>query len=177
MSCTASALPIIGYGMIERSIKARRHRPICIVDLAVPRDVEPEVSRLNDVFVYTMDELGAVVAQGKESRQNAVVQADAMISGHVHDFERWLAMRDSVPSITTVRSRAELMAQGLADKAKKAIHQGQNSEAVIDELVRTLTHKLIHDPTVLLRDAKGLTDAEREHVASILSHFYSGRGL
>ena len=177
VSCTASALPIIGYGMIERSIKARRHRPICIVDLAVPRDVEPEVSRLNDVFVYTMDELGAVVAQGKESRQNAVVQADAMISGHVHDFERWLAMRDSVPSITTVRSRAELMAQGLADKAKKAIHQGQNSEAVIDELVRTLTHKLIHDPTVLLRDAKGLTDAEREHVASILSHFYSGRGL
>ncbi len=177
VSCTASALPIIGYGMIERSIKARRHRPICIIDLAVPRDVEPEVSRLNDVFVYTMDELGTVVAQGKESRQNAVVQAEAMIATHVHEFERWLAMRASVPCITTVRSRAEMMAKTLADQAKKAIANGENPDEAIDALTRSLTHKLIHDPTVLLRNAEGLTDTERAHVASILSHFYCGRGL
>ena len=177
VSCTASSLPIIGYGMIERSIKARRRRPICIVDLAVPRDVEPEVARLNDVFVYTMDELGAVVAQGKESRQNAVVQAESLIATHVREFERWLAMRDSVPSITTVRSRAECISQALADKAKKAIRQGENADEVIDELTRALTHKLIHDPTVLLRNAEGLTETERGHVASILSHFYCGRGL
>ena len=99
VSCTASTLPIIGLGMVERAIKARRHRPMFIVDLAVPRDVEPEVARLGDVYVYTVDDLGRIVQSGTEARQAAVAQAEAIIETRVRDFETWLRGRDAVPVI------------------------------------------------------------------------------
>lgn len=116
VSCTASALPIIGLGMIERAVKERRHRPICIVDLAVPRDVEAEVARLDDVYVYSMDELGAVVESGKESRKAAVVKAEVIISMRVQAFEKWLEMRAAVPAIARIRNRAEKPAQSSRTK-------------------------------------------------------------
>lgn len=104
ISCTASALPIIGLGMIERAISERRHRPMFIVDLAVPRDVEPEVERLDDVYVYTVDDLGKVVSEGKQSRQAAISQAETIIGLRVADFVEWLKLRSAVPTIQSLRA-------------------------------------------------------------------------
>lgn len=103
VSCTASALPIIGLGMIERAINERKHRPMFIVDLAVPRDVEPEIDRLDDVYVYTVDDLGKVVNQGMASRQAAVTQAETIISLRMSDFAEWLRQRETVPFIQSLR--------------------------------------------------------------------------
>ena len=162
--------------MIERAIKERRHRPMCIVDLAVPRDVEVEVARLDDVYVYSMDELGAVVQSGRESRQAAVIEAESIITMRVQSFEAWLAMRAAVPAISRIRSRAERMRLDLVHVAAHQIEKGADVNEVLDQLTRTLTHKLIHDPTVLLRDAEGLTQQEREHMTTIVGHFYENRG-
>lgn len=175
VSCTASALPIIGLGMIERAVKERRHRPMCIVDLAVPRDVEPEISRLEDVYVYSMDELGAVVQSGRESRQAAVIEADGIITMRVQELEKWLRMRASVPVIASMRTRAEHQRATLVKLAQKQLAAGENPQAVLEQFSRTLTSKLIHDPTLLLRDAQGLTDTEREHMTTIVGRFYHDR--
>ena len=175
VSCTASALPIIGLGMIERAVKERRHRPICIVDLAVPRDVEAEVARLDDVYVYSMDELGAVVESGKESRKAAVVKAEVIISMRVQAFEKWLEMRAAVPAIARIRNRAEKTRAELTHKAIKQIEKGEDPAVVIDLFGKAFMHKLLHDPTVLLRNAEGLTSEEREHMTMIVGHFFSPR--
>lgn len=175
VSCTASALPIIGLGMIERAVKKRMHKPICIVDLAVPRDVEPEVARLEDVYVYSMDELGAVVQSGRESRQAAVIEAEGIITLRVQAFEDWLRMRAAVPTIASMRARAEHVRSELLELARHNIESGADPMSVLDQFSKTLTHKLIHDPTVLLRDAQGLTQQEREHMTSIVGRFYHSR--
>lgn len=175
VSCTASALPIIGLGMIERAVKERRHRPICIVDLAVPRDVEPEVSRLDDVYVYSMDELGTVVESGRESRKAAVVQAEVIISMRVQTFEKWLEMRAAVPAIARIRNRAEKVREELMHKAIKQIEAGEAPADVLECFGKAFMHKLLHDPTVLLRNAEGLTSEEREHMTTIVGHFFGPR--
>jgi glutamyl-tRNA reductase len=105
VSCTASPLPIIGLGMVERAVKARRHRPMFMVDLAVPRDIEVEVGELDDVFLYTVDDLAQVVESGRESRQAAVVEAETIIATRVQDFLGWLQARDTVPVIRSCAIR------------------------------------------------------------------------
>lgn len=175
VSCTASALPIIGLGMIERAIKARHHRPMCIVDLAVPRDVEAEVARLDDVYVYSMDELGAVVQSGRESRQAAVIEAESIINQNVREFERWLAMRAAVPAITRMRARAHHLCDQQLTLARNMLAAGSSPNEALDFLAHSLTHKLIHDPTILLRNAEGLTQDEREHMTSIVGRFFQSR--
>ena len=172
VSCTASALPIIGLGMIERAINERRHRPIFIVDLAVPRDVEPEVERLDDVYVYTVDDLGKVVAQGLQSRQAAIVQAEAIIGMRVADFVEWLRLRDAVPSIQSLRDRANFLRDAELHRAMRHLHHGDKPEEVLEMLAYGLTNKLVHDPTMLLRGAEGVTDAARELLGRLLDRFY-----
>ena len=107
VSCTASPLPIVGLGMIERAIKVRRHRPIVMVDLAVPRDIEAEAGHLDDVFLYTIDDLAKVVDAGLESRQQAVIEAEGIIEGRVNGFFHWMQARDAVPAIRALRQLAE----------------------------------------------------------------------
>jgi glutamyl-tRNA reductase len=119
VSSTASTLPIIGLGMVERAVRSRRHRPMFIVDLAVPRDVEPEVARLDDVYVYTVDELGKIVQTGTETRLAAVAQAEAIIESRVRDFESWLKARASVPVIQGLRDRAHALRAQELEKAHR----------------------------------------------------------
>lgn len=175
VTCTASALPIIGLGMIQRAVAKRRHRPILIIDLAVPRDVEAEVAKLDDVYVYTVDDLGRVVASGRESRRVAVSQAEAIIEMRVRDFEAWLASREAVPDIRTLRERAEAIRAREAEKAKKKLASGADPEAVVEALSKALAGKFAHDPTVLLRDAGGLSAEERAKMAALLREFYLPR--
>jgi glutamyl-tRNA reductase len=171
VSCTASSLPIIGLGMIERAIKTRRRKPMFIVDLAVPRDVEPEVSRLDDVYVHTVDDLGRIVQSGSESRQAAVAQAEAIIESRVRDFEEWIKARRAVPVIQDLRTRADALRRREMDRALKQLARGEAPEAVIEQLSQALTNKFLHDPMSTLRDAGD--EAEAARVQALLARFYS----
>jgi glutamyl-tRNA reductase len=153
VSCTASTLPNIGLGAVERAIKARRHRPIFMVDLAVPRDIEPEVGKLQDVFLYTVDDLGAIVREGSASRQAAVAQAESIIDTRVQNFMQWLDTRSIVPVIRHMHTQADAMRRAEVERARKMLARGDDPAAVLEALSQSLTNKLIHGPTHALSRA------------------------
>ncbi|MDP2794201.1 MAG: glutamyl-tRNA reductase [Sulfurisoma sp.] len=169
VSCTASQLPIVGLGMVERALKARRHRPMVMVDLAVPRDIEAEVGELDDAFLYTLDDLGQIVEQGMESRQAAVVEAEAIIDDRVRNFLHWMDTREVVPTIRALRDAAERTRRHEVEHALKMIHRGDDPAAVLEALSHGLTNKLVHPPTQALNQAEG---EERAEVARLLSRIY-----
>ncbi len=155
VSCTAAPLPIVGLGMVERAIKARRHRPIVMVDLAVPRDIEPEVGKLDDVFLYTVDDLAQLVDAGIESRQQAVVEAEQIIDTRVDGFLHWIEARDAVPTIRALREHAESLRVAEVQRAAKLLARGEDPQAVLDALSQGLTKKLLHGPTRYLNQSEG----------------------
>ncbi|KXB31864.1 glutamyl-tRNA reductase [Dechloromonas denitrificans] len=173
VSCTASPLPIIGLGMVERAIKIRRHRPIFMVDLAVPRDIEEEVGALDDIFLYTVDDLAQVVESGLESRQAAVVEAEDIIASRVQDFLGWLQARDTVPVIRSLRDSAERMRRHEMEHAIKLLAKGESAERVLEHLSQRLTNKFLHAPTQALNQAEGGERAELQSAASRLFHLHS----
>jgi glutamyl-tRNA reductase len=144
VSCTASTLPIIGLGAVERAVKLRRHRPMFMVDLAVPRDVEPEVRELPDVYLYTVDDLAHVVQTGKDHRQAAVAQAEVIIDTGVQNFMQWLAQRRGVPLIQQLNAQADEWRALEIARAQKLLARGEPIEAVLDALSRGLTQKMMH---------------------------------
>lgn len=155
VSCTASPLPILGLGMVERAVKIRRHRPMFMVDLAVPRDIEAEVGELDDVFLYSVDDLAQVVANGLESRQAAVVEAEEMVTGGVSRFIHWLESRETVPVIRALRDAAERHRRHEVEHASKLLAHGTPPEEVLELLAQRLTNKLLHPPTQALNQAEG----------------------
>ena len=155
LSCTASQLPIIGLGLVERAIKARRHRPMFMVDLAVPRHVEVEVGELDDVFLYTVDDLAQIVESGMESRQSAVNEAETIVAAHVDSFLLWLQTRESVPVIRSLRDSAERARRHEMEHALKLLARGEDPANVLDQLSHRLTNKLLHAPTQNLSQAEG----------------------
>ena len=155
ITCTASQLPILGLGLVERAIKARRHRPMFMVDLAVPRDVEVEVGQLDDVFLYTVDDLAQVVQDGMEARQSAVVDAEAIVDARVDGFLQWLHARDSVPVIRALRDGTERVRRHEMEHALKLLARGDDPAAVLDQLSHRLTNKFLHAPTQALQQIEG----------------------
>ena len=155
VSCTGSPLPIVGLGMVERAIKTRRHRPIVMVDLAVPRDIEREVAELDDVFLYTVDDLAQVVESGLESRQAAVVEAESIINSQVDGFLHWVEARDAVPTIRALREHAETLRKTEMERALKLLARGESPERVIEALSHGLANKLMHGPTQYLNRSEG----------------------
>jgi len=168
VSCTASPLPIIGLGMVERAIKLRRHRPVFMVDLAVPRDVELEVGELDDVFLYTVDDLAQVVESGLESRQAAVVDAEAIIAQRVDGFLHWLATRGKVPVIRSLRDAAERARRHEVEHALKLLAKGEDPARVLDQFSHRLTNKFLHAPTQALTQAGG----GRDELQSVVAHLF-----
>ncbi|QDX81695.1 glutamyl-tRNA reductase [Denitratisoma sp. DHT3] len=168
VSCTASPLPIVGLGMVERALKARRHRPMVMVDLALPRDIEAEVGKLDDVFLYTLDDLAQIVELGLESRQAAVIEAEAIIDGQVTSFLDWVDAREVVPVIRALRDAAERARRHEMEHALKLLARGDDPLRVIEALSRGLTNKLIHAPTQALNEG----GEEREQVARLISRIY-----
>ena len=136
VSCTASSLPIIGLGAVERALKARRHRPMFMVDLAVPRDIEPEVARLADVYLYTVDDLSALVQTAGEKREAAVAQAEAIIETGVQSFVHWLDQRGSVPLIQALHAQADDWRALEIARARKLLAGGEDVDAVLEALSR-----------------------------------------
>ena len=169
VSCTAASLPILGKGLIERALKARKRRPMFMVDLAVPRDIEPEVGRLDDVYLYTIDDLADTVREGMDARRGAVAQAEAIIDNRVRGFMHWLDTRQSTPLIKRLRSQAEIARQTEVERALKALAQGNDPREVMLHLSQSLTNKLMHNPTAALSQASG---SERDAVAALVQSLY-----
>ncbi|NMQ27069.1 glutamyl-tRNA reductase [Candidatus Accumulibacter phosphatis] len=153
VSCTASPLPILGLGMVERAIKIRRHRPMFMVDLAVPRDIEVEVGEMDDVFLYTVDDLAQVVESGIESRQAAVVDAESIIGERVEGFLRWLTTRATVPLIRSLRDAADRARRHEMEHALKLLDKGEDPARVLERFSHRLTNKFLHAPTQALNQA------------------------
>jgi glutamyl-tRNA reductase len=169
VTSTASTLPIIGKGMVERALKMRRHKPMFIVDLAVPRDVEPEVAELDDVFLYTLDNLAKLVQEGISVRESAVADAEKIIARRVNEFSGWLASRASVPVIQSLRSKAEDYRQTELARAQKLLAKGEDPAKVLEQLSLGLTNKFLHHPMQALNRASG---SERDELARALSRLY-----
>jgi glutamyl-tRNA reductase len=148
ISCTASTLPIIGLGLVQRALSQkaakRQAQTTMMVDLAVPRDIEPEVGKLGDVYLYTVDDLGRVVQEGRDARSAAVIQAEQIIDTRVGDYTRWQSSRRAVPIIQALQHSAHGIRQSELDKALKQLGMGQNPAQVLEQLSRQLTQKLLH---------------------------------
>jgi len=169
ISCTASSLPIIGLGAVERALKARRHRPMFMVDLAVPRDIEPEVSRLADVYLYTVDDLSELVRTAGEKRVAAVAQAEAIIETGVQSFEHWLGQRATVPLIQAINAQADDWRAAELVRARRMLARGDDVEAVLEAMSRGLTQKMLHGAMAELHAA----DAEhRPQLAKTVSRLF-----
>ncbi|MDI4632658.1 glutamyl-tRNA reductase [Pelomonas sp. V22] len=169
ISCTASSLPLIGLGAVERALKSRRHRPMFMVDLAVPRDIEPEVAQLDDVYLYTVDDLSAVVQSAGEKRQAAVQQAEAIIETGVQSFVHWLGQRNTVPLIQALNSQAESWRELEIARARKQLARGADVEEVLEALARGLTQKMLHGSLAELHASDG---SQREQLAQTISRLF-----
>jgi len=172
VTSTASPLPIIGKGMVERALRARRHRPILMVDLAVPRDVEAEVARMDDVFLYSVDDLGRVVQEGRDARAAAVSEAEHIIDTKVVDFMQWLGGREAVPTIRALRDQAERARRHEVDRALRLLRKGEPAERVLEMLSQSLTNKLMHAPTAALHDG---AEVERDALQRMVERIYQVR--
>ena len=169
VSCTASMLPIIGKGLIESALRARKHRPLLIVDLAVPRDVETEVGALDDVFLCTVDDLGRMAREGLDKRESAVAQAEAIIETQVGDFMQWLDNRELVPTIRALRDDAERARRHELERAVRSLARGDSAQQVLEQLSHSLTNKFLHAPTHALNHAN---DDDREHLVTMLRRLF-----
>ncbi len=159
ITATASSLPILGKGLIESALKARKRRPMFVVDFAVPRDVETEVAELDDVFLYSIDDLGKIVQEGAEARKSAVVEAEAIVDRQVAAFREWQGARSAVPVIVELRKRADLYREAELAKARARLAKGDDPNAVLEGLAKGLANKFLHHPTQALNRAP---DGERE---------------
>ena len=153
VSSTASQLPILGKGLVESAIKKRKHKPIFMVDLAVPRDIEPEVEKLNDVYLYTVDDLQNIIKDNLNSRRQAAEQAEEIIDTSVEHFLSWMKAQTAQSTIVDYRQQATQLQQESLNKALSALKNGNAPEDVMQQLAHTLTNKLIHTPCTQLRKA------------------------
>jgi glutamyl-tRNA reductase len=155
VSCTASSLPILGKGLVERALRARRRRPMFMVDLAVPRDIEPEAGELDDVFLYTVDDLAQIVSENRDARRSAVEQAEVIIETQVGQFMRWMQTRENVPLIRALREQGEQARRQELERALRLLQRGDDPAGVLEALSQGLTNKLLHAPTQALNEAAG----------------------
>jgi glutamyl-tRNA reductase len=162
ITATASSLPILGKGLIESALKARKRRPMFIVDFAVPRDVETEVATLPDVFLYSIDDLGKIVQEGAEARKSAVAEAEAIVDRQVASFREWQGSRAAVPAIVELRRRADEYREAELARAKARLAKGEDPAAVMEALAKGLANKFLHHPTQALSRAP---EGEREALA------------
>jgi len=166
---TASSLPILGLGLIERALRQRKHRPMFVVDFAVPRDVEAEVGKLEDVFLYTIDDLGKIVEEGAETRKAAAAEAEGIVSQEVEVFRAWQESRAAVPAIVELRRRADQYREAELARAKQRLARGDDPSHVLEALAKGLANKFVHHPTQALSRAG---ESEREGLMRAIETLY-----
>jgi glutamyl-tRNA reductase len=153
IASTGSPHAILGVEQVRRAMKLRRRRPVCMVDIAVPLDIDPAVGSLEDVYLYTVDDLHDVIAENRRSRQDAARQAEEIIDQQVGRFMGWLGTREVLATIRDFRGGAESTRDEVLAMARRRLAAGQAPEEVMAYLARTLTSKLLHAPTVQIRRA------------------------
>jgi glutamyl-tRNA reductase len=163
VSCTASTLPIIGLGMIESALKTRKRRPIFLVDLAVPRDIEREVSELDDAYLYTVDDLGEMIKEGVQARQDAVIQAEAIIDHGVQAFLQWRELRSQVPIIKSLTEHSEDIQAAEIALAKRRLAKGEELDTVLKSLAHGLSQKYLHGAYSQIHALSQIKDPEEQN--------------
>ena len=172
VSSTASSLPIIGLGLVESALKHRRHKPMVMIDLAVPRDFEPEIARLNDVYLYTVDDLGVMIQTGASLRQAAVSQAEAIIEDRVGNFMHWMQGRNAVPLIQDIQQQGEQLRQLELERAMKRLMRGDDPQEVLQAMAQGLTNKFLHGSLHALQHSNG---AERDALIKLLPKLFASQ--
>jgi glutamyl-tRNA reductase len=176
VSCTASPIPVLGKGAVESALKRRKHRPMFMVDIAVPRDIEPEVGKLADVYLYTIDDLDQVIQESVSARREAAAQADRIIDAQVERFMGWLRAQDAIGAIRAYRSRAELRRNATLLRAQRMLAQGKAPDEVLQYLAHTLTNQLTHDATFALNKAAREGREDLLEAARVLLQLPNGAG-
>ncbi len=169
ISCTASTLPLIGLGAVQRALRARKNRPMFMVDLAVPRDIESDVKDLSGVYLYTIDDLTQVINSGQTHRQEAVAEAEVIIDEGVEKFMAWLERRHHVPLIQELNLQADAWRQTELTRARKRIENGQSVDSVLESLSMALMKKMLNGP---LRELNHPDGAQREKALQAVKHIF-----
>jgi glutamyl-tRNA reductase len=169
ISSTASPLPVLGKGTVESAMKKRKHAPMFMVDIAVPRDIEAEVAEINDIYLYTVDDLKDIIEENVRQRQDAAKAAEEIIEVGSADFMRQLRSLDAVTTLKAFRNHAEEIRDTELQKALKRLQKGDAPEKVINTLANLLTNKLIHQPTVQMRDA---SSQGRKEIVELVQELY-----
>jgi len=160
VSATGSTQPLLNKTMVKKALKGRKHRPVFMVDIAVPRDIDPAVAELEDIYLYTVDDLQEVIQENLHSRQQAARQAEEIIDVQVERFMAWMRAQDAVSTIRDYRQQAEQHRDQVLTKARQMLANGKDPQQVIEFLAHTLTNKLTHEPSVHLRQAAENGDTE-----------------
>lgn len=169
VSSTNSQLPLLGKGAVERALKERRHKPMLLVDLAVPRDIEQEVGQVADAYLYSIDDISGVIEDSQKSREEAAAQAKSIIDRGVDEYNKRVRSLHAVDTVRAFRDKANSIRELELEKALKALGKGESADTVIENLARTLTNKLIHSPSVQMKQAS----AEGRHeVLELVQHLY-----
>jgi|TARA_B110000879_G_scaffold211599_1_gene304836 glutamyl-tRNA reductase len=153
VSSTNSQLPLLGKGAVERALKQRKHKPMLLIDLAVPRDIEAEVSQIADAYLYSIDDISDVIEDSVNSRADAAAQAESIIERGVEDYRKGLRSLNAVSTLRAFRDKADAIREGELERALKALEKGESADAVLSGLARSLTQKLIHSPSVQMKKA------------------------
>ena len=153
VSSTNSQLPLLGKGAVERALKQRRHKPMLLVDLAVPRDIEQEVGELADAYLYSIDDISEVIEDGVKSREEAADQAKSIIERGVEEYRKQVKSLDAVATLRAFRDKAASIREQELQKALKSLEKGDSPESVLNSLARGITNKLIHSPSVVMKKA------------------------
>lgn len=168
ISSTGSTLPLLGKGMVETALKSRKHRPYFMIDLAVPRDIEPEVGEMDDVYLYTVDDLVHVVEDNKKTRRAAADAAHPIIQNKVNDYLTWLSGFGVKDTITHLREHIEILSHDSIEKAKQAVKNGTSLDEALAHLHHTFTNKLLHSPSAKLREAAENNDTQLIKATKVL---------
>ena len=169
ISCTGSQLPVIGLGMIKRAIKTRKHKPMVLIDLAIPRDIESEISKLNDIFLYTLDELAQITQEGIDNRADAVKDAQIIIEKKVNNFYQKSNEKKASPTIISLRNQFEESRLKEIDKAKKQLKNGKSIDEILESLSNNLSNKFLHHPTKALNESAA---NETKEISELLKKIY-----
>ena len=169
VSSTNSQLPLLGKGAVERALKHRKHKPMLLIDLAVPRDIEAEVSEIADAYLYSIDDISDVIEDGVKSRADAAAQAESIIERGVEDYRKALRSLNVVSTLRAFRDKADAIREKELERALKALEKGESAEAVVSSLARSLTQKLVHSPSVQMKKASA---AGRDELLALTAELF-----
>ncbi len=160
ISSTAATQPIITFAQMSKAIKARKRKPIFAVDIAVPRDMEPSIAKMDDVYLYSIDDLDKVIVEGQQNRESAAIEANRILEDEIHRYLNMERSKEVAPIIAALREQSDIIRQQVLDQAKRRLNGGSNNEEVLEYLSASLMKKLLHQPSVRLRQAGEKADQE-----------------